>query len=75
MPPRERHGVWDSALLVLEPSTLLLSAVKPADDGEGIVVRVVNPGGTSARAARRVGLDVRSAHAVRGDAVTVRPVR
>jgi alpha-mannosidase len=54
-------------LLVLEPSTLLLSALKPADDGEGIVVRVLNPGRTSVRASLRVGFDVSRAHAVRLD--------
>jgi alpha-mannosidase len=54
-------------LLVLEPPSLLLSAVKPAEDGNGIVVRVLNPGGVNVRASLRFGFDVRRVDPVRLD--------
>ncbi|MGC9530626.1 MAG: alpha-mannosidase [Candidatus Bipolaricaulaceae bacterium] len=34
----------EAALLEVEPPDLVLSSIKPAEDGEGIVVRLYNPG-------------------------------
>jgi hypothetical protein len=55
------------SLLTLEPRELLLSALKPADDGDGIVLRVHNPTDQGAEAVVRLGFDIASAHAVRLD--------
>lgn len=46
-------------LLELEPRELLLSALKPADDGEGAIARVQNPTHRTLTARLRVGLPVR----------------
>jgi len=56
-------------LLGLTPASLLLSAVKPAEDGEGMVVRVVNPSDEPASAELRFGIPVRSATLTRLDEV------
>ena len=55
------------ALLALEPATLLLSALKPAERDDGIVVRVLNPTDESVDACLRLGLSLASATAVRLD--------
>jgi alpha-mannosidase len=55
------------ALLTLTPSALLVSAVKPADLGSGIVVRVLNPTDTPLDAQLQLGFPVSSARAVRLD--------
>ncbi len=62
--PRVREGV---ALVSLEPRTLVLSALKPAEDGDGLVVRVQNPGNSSVRAVLRTGFALAAAHALRLD--------
>ncbi len=62
--PLAREGV---ALVTLEPRALVLSACKPAEQGDGLVVRVLNPGGASARATVRTGFALRAAHALRLD--------
>ena len=53
-----------TSLLTLEPSTLLLSALKPAEDGDGAVVRVLNPTDDPAEALLRFGLPIREFEAV-----------
>ena len=55
------------ALLAVEPSWLVLSALKPAEDGDGIVVRLLNPTDVPQTAVLRVGFPVRSASPVRLD--------
>ena len=55
------------ALLELEPRALLVSAVKPAERGDGIVVRVLNPTATAQTARLRVGVPFADATAVRLD--------
>jgi alpha-mannosidase/mannosylglycerate hydrolase len=55
------------ALLALEPSGLVLSSLKPAEEGGGLVVRLLNPTGVPLTAILRPGLPVRSARAVRLD--------
>jgi mannosylglycerate hydrolase len=55
------------ALLALEPRALLLSAVKPAEQGAGLVVRVLNPTDQAREAALRLGFPFASAEAVRLD--------
>jgi alpha-mannosidase len=55
------------SLLRLSPATLVLSALKPADDGAGAVVRVLNPTGVEAEAQLTFGLPIASASAVRVD--------
>lgn len=60
----------ERSLLTLEPATLLLSACKPAEDGDGIVVRVLNPTDGAVAASVRLGVELTSAVAVRLDEVT-----
>ncbi len=57
----------DAALLTIEPRDIELSALKPADDGEGFVLRVLNPTDEPMDCTVRFGFDVREAHAVRLD--------
>jgi hypothetical protein len=54
-------------LLALAPSTLVLSATKPAEEGSGIVVRVMNPSDAPVRATLTCGLPITSARAIRLD--------
>jgi 2-O-(6-phospho-alpha-D-mannosyl)-D-glycerate hydrolase len=56
-----------AALLELGRGPLVLSAVKPAEDGDGFVVRVLNPTDAPATARLRVGLPVAAVRAVRLD--------
>jgi hypothetical protein len=64
------------ALLALEPRALVLSAVKPAEQEEGLVVRVLNPTDAAHEATLRLGFPFARVEAVRldeaptGDAVT-----
>jgi hypothetical protein len=62
--PRLADG---ASLLALEPATLVLSALKRAEDGQGIVVRVLNPTASSIVALLRPGFPVRAVRAVRLD--------
>jgi alpha-mannosidase len=55
------------ALLSLAPRALVLSAVKPAEDGRGLVVRVLNPTGAACEAELRLGFPFERAEAVRLD--------
>jgi len=57
----------DRALLSIEPCEILLSALKPTDEGEGYVLRVLNP--TDATITGRIdfGQPVTRAEAVRLD--------
>jgi len=55
------------ALLALEPSGLVLSSLKPAENGDGIVVRLLNPTGVPLTAILRPGFPVRAVRAVRLD--------
>jgi alpha-mannosidase len=55
------------AVLSLAPRALLLSAVKPAEDGRGLVVRVLNPTGAACEAELRLGFPFERAEAVRLD--------
>jgi hypothetical protein len=57
----------DATLLALAPSGLVLSALKPAEDGDGIVVRVLNPSDAHMQARLQVAVPFRSATAVRLD--------
>lgn len=59
-----------AALLELGRGPLVLSAVKPAEDGDGFVVRVLNPTDAPATACLRVGLPISAAVAVRLDEET-----
>jgi mannosylglycerate hydrolase len=49
----------DTSLLELHARHCVLSACKPAQDGDGVVVRVLNPTDASEPARLRFGLDVR----------------
>jgi len=62
--PLAREGV---ALVALEPRTLVLSALKPAEHGDGIVLRVLNPGDSPVRAIVRTGFALEAAHPLRLD--------
>jgi mannosylglycerate hydrolase len=55
------------SLLTMEPAMLLLSALKPAEDGEGLIVRVLEVAGAPTTAVLRFGFRVRGAEAVRLD--------
>ncbi len=55
------------SLLSLEPRTLVLSALKPAEHGDGVVVRVLNPGDAQVRAIVRTGFSLAGAQALRLD--------
>ena len=56
------------ALVTVEPATLLLSALKPAENGDGAVVRLVNPEGAPVAATIHIGdLHLLGAEAVRLD--------
>jgi alpha-mannosidase len=55
------------SLLQLAPATLVLSALKPAADGAGAIVRVLNPTDLAADALITFGLPIASASAVRLD--------
>ncbi len=57
----------DRPLLALAPRALLLSSVKPAQDGPGLVVRVLNPTASPLEASLRLGFAFTSAAAVRLD--------
>jgi mannosylglycerate hydrolase len=56
-----------AALLEIEPRSLLLSAVKPAEDGEGMVVRVINTGDDPEEAVLRFGIPIGAAVLTRPD--------
>jgi alpha-mannosidase len=55
------------ALLSLEPAGLLLSALKPAEDGDGCVLRVLNSTDRALDAVVRLGLPVSGPEAVQLD--------
>ncbi len=55
------------AVMALEPAELVLSALKPAEEGDGMVVRVLNPTDVAVGAVVRLGLPFSSAHACRLD--------
>jgi len=62
--PHLRDG---ASLLALDPPGLVLSAVKPAEDGDGIVVRVLNPTDRPCTAHLRTGFPLTGAEPVRLD--------
>ncbi|HVM65269.1 MAG TPA: glycosyl hydrolase-related protein [Acidimicrobiales bacterium] len=55
------------SVLALEPASLLLSTVKPAQDGDGTVVRVLNPTDSATTAVMCIGVPFGSVHACRLD--------
>ncbi|MGH7895062.1 MAG: glycosyl hydrolase-related protein [Candidatus Binatia bacterium] len=55
------------SLLAVEPRHVLVTAVKPVEEGEGFVVRVLNPIDAPASAVLRFGFAVTGARAVRLD--------
>jgi hypothetical protein len=55
------------ALISLAPRSLLLSALKPAEEGAGLVVRVLNPTDAACDAELRLGVPFEHAEAVRLD--------
>jgi mannosylglycerate hydrolase len=61
----------DRALLTLEPREMLLSALKPADDGQGFVVRVLNPTGAAVEASLRVDTGLSGVESVRLDETSI----
>jgi alpha-mannosidase len=58
-------------LVALDDGPLVLSALKPADDGDGIVVRCSNPTAAAVSACLRLGFAVASASAVALDETPV----
>jgi alpha-mannosidase len=59
------------SLLTLEPSTLLLSTCKPAEDGDGTIIRVLNPTDHETEATLRFGLGISDVAPVRLDETAV----
>lgn len=55
------------SLLAIEPRTLLLSALKPAEDGRGIILRLLNPTPAAIAAEVYVGFPVSRVESVRLD--------
>jgi mannosylglycerate hydrolase len=55
------------SLLSLRPEALVLSACKPAEDGDGVVVRILNPTGEPSEAQLTLGFPVAGAESVRLD--------
>ena len=55
-----------SSLVTVEPEGVLLTALKPAEDGDGLVVRVLNPGNTALDASVTFGVPVADATSVDG---------
>lgn len=57
----------DTPLMALQPNGLQLSALKPAEDGEGFVVRILNPTDTPLEAHLTFGLPIAAVESVRLD--------
>lgn len=57
----------DKPLLQIRPRQVLLSALKPADSGEGMILRLLNPTGDELHAEVELGLPVGRAVSVRLD--------
>jgi hypothetical protein len=55
------------SLLEIEPSGLLLSAFKPAEGGQGVVVRILNTGSTAQEARVTIGFPFEKAEMLRLD--------
>jgi mannosylglycerate hydrolase len=62
------------SLLQIEPATLRLSAVKAAEDGRGVIVRLVNPLPDAATASIRTHLPLQRAALVRLDETAERDI-
>ncbi|MEZ5166834.1 MAG: glycosyl hydrolase-related protein [Acidimicrobiales bacterium] len=56
-----------AALLSVEPTSVELSAVKPAEDGDGVIVRVLNPTDGAVDAMLELGYDLAAATSCRLD--------
>jgi mannosylglycerate hydrolase len=54
----------ERAQLRIEPAEILLSALKPAEQGEGVVVRLLNPTDTGVEARLTVGFPFRAAESL-----------
>ncbi|MGZ4757222.1 MAG: glycosyl hydrolase-related protein [Acidimicrobiia bacterium] len=57
----------ETALVTIESPNIELSALKPAEDGNGIVLRVLNPTDVAVPAAIRLGIPVSEVTSVRLD--------
>jgi hypothetical protein len=57
----------DAPLLSLEPRRLVLSALKPTEQGEGLIVRVLNPSDEAAEAQLQLGFPFTRAESARLD--------
>ena len=55
------------SLVAIEPAGVVLSALKPAEDGDGLVVRLANPGPEGLTATVAFGVSVAGAESVRLD--------
>ncbi len=60
-------------LLSLDPPQLILSALKPADQGEGLVLRIANPGADSRQANVGLGFPFEAVEACRLDESALEP--
>jgi alpha-mannosidase len=64
----------EHSLLALEPRSLVLSALKPAEDGDGVVVRVYNPNDVTIDATLSLGFPASSATLVALDESASDPI-
>jgi alpha-mannosidase len=60
--------------IALEGAGLVVSTIKPAEQGDALVLRCYNAGGESVRGSWRFGTPVREAHQVRADETPVGPL-
>ncbi len=69
--------IGERTFLSLDPETVLLSAVKPPEEGEGIVIRIYNPTARYLEAELRVGFPLSGARELKLDESPLRdlPIR
>ena len=71
------ESIGERTFLSLDPDAVLLSAVKPPEEGEGIVIRIYNPTARYLEAVLRVGFPLSGARELRLDESPLRdlPIR
>ncbi|MCD6541228.1 hypothetical protein J7K76_05260 [Candidatus Bipolaricaulota bacterium] len=71
------ESIGERTFLFLDPDAVLLSAVKPPEEGEGIVIRIYNPTARYLEAVLRVGFPLSGARELRLDESPLRdlPIR
>jgi mannosylglycerate hydrolase len=67
--PAGKAPLWpdERSLLRVDPASVVLSTLKPAEDGDGMILRVLNPTGAEVETSVVLGLPVEEAVSVRLD--------